>query len=418
MVYNSIVKIIRQQRAAFAVFNREARMLIVVNFLFALFNPFYLIFANTFIFQNTNGNIRFNLLYSMLNFTGVLTGFVLNGFILRKRKVKNQLVLGMWLLFLSTTLLFLVPKEWMCLPVILFFGLFSGTGNGIYWSSRNYITLVSTHDENRDFFTGLEFILISSGRVITPLLIGLYIGEGTRLHLFSAHFAYRSSLIFAFILLFIITCLLQNIDFPTKKLPRFLFFKYHDRWWKNRKMFAIMGLYQGVLLAVPPVLILMFLGNESVVGFLNSFGYIVAMLVVYYISKRSRPQHRPRIMGAGALVFFTGSFFFCVLVWSQPALATVLLILSIFFSEPVMTFPQRATFMRAIEEVTLYEKRHHYAYIVDTEIITNLARISSIMLFLFLTGFFEMRIAICIYMSLIALLQFGTMKYSKAINAV
>ena len=108
-----VIKFIRDQYSQIRVFNTNARKLITANFLFGLFNPFYLIFANTFIFSATHGNITLNLLYCSFSFLGITLGFVINGYLLRYIHVKKQMISGAFMLFLAIVIMFLSPSKYI-----------------------------------------------------------------------------------------------------------------------------------------------------------------------------------------------------------------------------------------------------------------------------------------------------------------
>lgn len=400
----------------FRVFNTNARKLITANFLFGLFNPFYLIFANTFIFSSTGGDLLLNLLYSSYNYVGILGGFILTGYLLKRIHVKNMLIIGCMMLFTSIMVLFFMPEKRLSEFWVFIFGLSTGVGNGIYWASRNYLTLVNTNDQNRNFFAGVDFILISIGRIITPLIIGFYIGEGVRAGWFSHEFAYRSTLVFAFLLVLAITLVIWPRKYRTVTPEKFLYLKYMKQWKKVRKMMVVMGFYQGALLTLPPILILKYVGNESAVGTLSSVSYLVAIFLVFYISRRTGTEHRTLILKSGIFILLVGSVLFSSLLYFTTTLATSILMVAMFIAEPIINFPFRATFMKAIDELYLLEKRDIYAYVVDIEIYAAIGRIVGLTMFYVMYITIPIYISLSIFMLFVACIQFINVRYSKIIN--
>jgi MFS transporter, YQGE family, putative transporter len=409
---------IKNQSTQFRVFNTNARKLITANFLFGLFNPFYLIFSNTYIFNSTKGDITFNLIYCLFNFIGIISGFIINGYLLRIFHVKKQLIMGSIILFISVLIMFMLPMGSLTGIWIFVFGLGTGIGNGIYWSSRNYLTMVNTNDNNRNFFSGIDFILISSGRLITPLLIGLYIGEGIKHHWFNIEFAYRSTLVFALVLLVLMTIIILPRKFKTQSAKRFLYWKYSKLWNKARFMVFNLGFYQGSFLALPAILIMQYVGNESAVGSINSISYLIAIIFVYYVSKNAQIQHRTLVLKGGAIFLLIGSVLFSIFLHSNAMVATVVLLVIMFISDPVLNFPFRASFMKVADEVKQHEKRDNYAYIVDIELFTAFGRILSLGFFFVLYKLLPVNYSLPIYMVIVALMQFINIRLSKEINGV
>ena len=407
---------IRNQRLQFRVFNTNARKLITANLLFSLFNPFYLIFSSTFIFSSTKGDFHLNLIYNLFVFLGISLGFIFNGYFLRYFHVKTMLIAGAGFLFSAIAVMFFLPSGVLTGSLVFVFGTFIGCSNGVYWSARNYITVVNTKNSNRDFFAGLDFILISLGRIVTPLIVGFYIGEGVKYNWFTLAHAYQSSLLFAFALLFAMAINILPRKYRTTQPKRFLYSRYSKMWNKTRLMISILGLFQGAIMALPPVLILKYVGNETAVGIISSVSYLVAITFVYLVSRRSGVQHRSKIILIGTLFFLTGGIFFTIFLGNYSMLATSVLMGVMFICDPVLNFPFRATFMKVMDELKHIEKRDDYAYLVDVEIFSALGRISGIAIFFLMYAYMPIELVLPIFIISVALLQFFVVKLSRQIN--
>jgi YQGE family putative transporter len=413
-----IKRFYQEQKARFQIFSKGAKTMIWANLIMALFFPFYLIFANTFIFSNTKGDVELNLLYNIATFTGIISGFFFNGFLVRWQHVKFQMMTGSFLQLISTSVLFFMPPGSLSGYSILLFGYVTGIGNGFYWSSRNYMTVVNTNDNNRDFFAGLDYILASVGRITTPFLIGLYIGKGTQFGWFSSEFAYQSTLIFAFLIISFSSYFIYKEKYQTCKAGKFIYSSYGHKWNTARLMVTILAFFQTAMMVIPPVFIMKYIGNEAAVGSVNSGTYIFSMVIIYYISSRSKIHHRTRIMKMGAFILLFGALFFTVFMKISPIIAMLVLSVVLLLSDPILNFPFRASFMKIIDELKHIEKRDDYSYVFDIEFYTAIGRILSIAYFFLLYYFLSPEIAISIYVLTIALLQFLTLPLSKKINGV
>jgi len=414
----NIFTIIKSQTSQFRIFNTNARKLILANFLYGLFNPFYLIFSNTYIFSSTKGNITFNLIYCLFTFIGIISGFIINGYLLRYIHVKKQIIVGSLLMFVSIVVMFMLPSGTLTGIWIFVFGLATGIGNGIYWSSRNYLTLVNTNDSNRNFFAGIDYILISIGRIITPLLIGLYIGEGIKHSWYNQQFAYRSSLIFAFAILVLMTLTILPRKYKTIRAKRFLYWNYSKQWNKARFMVFNLAFFQGLFLALPAILIMKYVGNESAVGSINSISYLVAIVVVYFVSRNAQVKDRTKILKCASILLLFGTICFSIFLNFNSLIATIILLVLIFISEPILNFPFRASFMKVIDEVKKKEKRDDYAYVVDIELFTAFGRVLSLGLFFALYKLLPIIYSLPIYMLAVAGIQFLNIRLSKEINGI
>ncbi len=411
-----IKKIFNEQKAKFDVFNSSAKQLIWSNLLFGLFNPFFLIFSNTFIYNTTKGDLKFNIIYCACSYVGIIIGFAVNGNLTRRFHIKNLIAVGELLMFIAISAMFFLPSQFLTSKLILIFGTATGMGVGVYWASRNYLTIVNTHDGNRDFFAGLDFIFISSGRIITSLFVGLYIGEGIKHKWFSSQFAYKSALIFAFFLVVFSSIIILRTHYNTTRVKRFFYLKYSYLWNCARKMVVLTGFFQGALFVIPPVFIMKYIGNETAVGSISSVSYLLAIIIVYIVSSRSGAEHRTGIMASASSLFTAGTLFFIVFICTNSFIATSILTFLMFMAEPIMNFPLRATIMKAIDDLKHIEKRDDYTYLFDIEFFTAVGRVASLVLFYFIYCFLSINIALTIYLVIVSALQFLNIPLSKKVN--
>jgi MFS transporter, YQGE family, putative transporter len=411
-----IKKFLFDQKAKFGIFNEAAKTLIWSNLFFGVFNPFFLIFSNTFIFSASRGNLNFNLFYSIFTLSGIVLGFVINGYLIRLFHIKKLLAVGEFIFFLAIAALFILPDRYLTGSFIYLFGVMSGVGNGFYWSSRNFLTFSNTRDDNRDFFAGLDFILISGGRIVTPLLIGIYIGEGVKHGWFSHQFAYKTSLIFGFCFVLISSLLIIKEKYSSAKPEKFIYIKFNRLWNQARLMVFVLGFFQGAIFVLPPVLIMKYIGSESVVGTLSSLSYLLAIILVYNISSRSGVEHRTGIIKLGIAFLFTGIVAFIFTMQTYVVAAVSILAFFMFMSEPVMSFPVRATVMKAIDKMKTIENRDAYTYLFDIELFTGISRVTSIFIFYFLFISIRVYTALCVYLVIITASQLLNLIFSKRIN--
>jgi MFS family permease len=276
--------------------------------------------------------------------------------------------------------------------------------------------MVVTDDNNHDFFSGIDYILSSAGRIITPFLIGLYIGQGTKLHWFSSVFAYRSTLILAFILVLLITFACMRVNHKSVPFGRFLHLHFARPWQDVRYLLMTLGFFQAAMYVVPTVFIMKFVGGESAVGSINSVGYLIAIVLLYLISSRSGIKERTKIIFLGFLMLMTGTVAFSVFLLRNAVLGTYILVFLMFLAEPMLSFPVRATFLKAINTMKIQEKREEYSYILDVEAFTAIGRISSLIIFYLLYLFLPVNYSLTLYIMLIAVIQYICIPLSKKIN--
>ncbi|MCX7985977.1 MAG: MFS transporter [Bacteroidales bacterium] len=415
-IHRAVFSFLAEQKAKIAAFPFETRKFITSNFFFGLFNPFYIIFSNTFIFQATKGDLSENILYCIFTYLGILAGFFISGLVASRISFRNLLIGGVWLMFLTIFQLFSINPHRVNSLIIILAGFFTGVGSGVYWSARNYLSLELTNDNNRDFFSGIDYILISAGRILTPLIIGIYIGLGIKHHWFSASFAYRSVLTVALILAVLVTLFTLRVPDYIYRAHGSLTVKTNALWTAVRKMFFYLGFYQSAFFVVPTVFIMKFIGGENMVGTLNALCYLLAILTIYYLSSRLSIHHRTRIMRAGFYIFLIGTILFSTFLPFAAALGTYLLIFLMFFTESILNYPARATMLKATEEIKSSVQADGYQYLTDVELFAELGRLSGLVIFYVFYHLAPYYISLPAYIVFTAVIQWQTVKMSKIIN--
>ncbi|MGC8804126.1 MAG: MFS transporter, partial [Bacteroidales bacterium] len=345
-----------------------------------------------------------------------LAGFVVSGLAASRISFRNLLIGGVWLMFLTIFQLFSLNPHRVNILIVIAAGFFTGLGSGVYWSARNYLSLHLTTDNNRDFFSGIDYILISAGRILTPLIIGVYIGLGIKHHWFSASFAYRSVLTVALGLAILVTLFTLRVPNNFYRKNTSLIVKTNALWTKVRKMFFYLGFYQSAFFVVPTVFIMKFIGGENMVGTLNALCYLLAILTIYYLSSRSSIEHRTRIMRGGFYIFLAGSLLFSLFLPFAAALGTYFLIVFMFFTESILNYPARATMLKATEEIKTSAQADGYQYLTDVEFFSEIGRIVGLVMFYILYHIFPYYLSLPAYIVATASLQWQTVKMSKKIN--
>jgi YQGE family putative transporter len=413
----SIIQVFKDHKERLGIFNTNALKFITSNFFFGLFNPFYAIFSNTFIFNITKGNLEMNLVYSMFTFIGIILGFYITGIASKKIHIQILLLAGVWLLFLSIVIMFSMPVNKLNFETLLLIGLFTGIGSGVYWAARNYLTLILTDDTNRDFFSGIDYILISSGRIITPLIVGIYIGAGIKFGWFTPSFAYRSVLVVAFILTVLTTIISFRVKTRVYLTENIFKIAFTKQWSNIRYLMVVTGFFQGAYFVVPSVFIMKFVGGEGTVGTINSIGYIVAIFIVYIISSRSGIEHRTSIIRLGLFMFLAGAIVFLALLRFNPYTGTYALIFLMLLTEPILNFPIRATLLNAVDIEKEYKMTNGYAHFVDVELFAAIGRIACMIFFYILYMSIPSNFSLPLFILLISLIQFLTIPLSRRINS-
>ncbi|MFH1404804.1 MAG: MFS transporter [Patescibacteria group bacterium] len=268
------------------------RRLLASFFFWALSQPFLSVFINTYLWRDNPVPITL-FFYSSGFFAGMIIGFFLNTrFFLRTLCVKRALILG---ILLQAVIPFLLI--WLHLETILptvFIGLLIGTGAGFYWANRNTLTSQATDKSKRNAYASIEFSLMTFAGVISPLLLGWFLGFSEHTELYSVQTAYTVSAWVSMGLLAISAYFLTKLTLGKECFNiKSLFVKQASRRWQWLRAFEFFdGMIYGAEAVIPLLLILYFLGKEGMVGTIGSATALLSGVLLYAIGRRIRDEIR------------------------------------------------------------------------------------------------------------------------------
>jgi hypothetical protein len=177
-----------------------------------------------------------------------------------------------------------------------------------------------------------------------------------------------------------------------------------------------LGFFQGAIYVIPTVFIMKFVGGESFVGTINSLGYLVAVIIVYLISRKSGTEHRTRIVILGFWMLTAGAVAFSLFFKNNVITGTYILIFLMFLAEPILNFPIRASLLDVINAIKKQEKRKGYAYIFDIEAFTAIGRVACLTIFYLLYMILPVNISIIIFILFMAITQYFCISLTRKIN--
>lgn len=114
-------------------------------------------------------------LYQLMVYSGIPITFWLNGFLLKWIKPNYLYSFGMLLSGFSMLIMISLPE--LHIQGIAVAGLVMGMSFGFFWSNRDYLVIVSTTDENRNYYYGVETFFNTLTFVVVPVIVGLFISN-------------------------------------------------------------------------------------------------------------------------------------------------------------------------------------------------------------------------------------------------
>ena len=358
-------------------FNRlssQSQKLLASILLYGVIGPLFGIFANAFIFRQTQ-SFSLTADYNLTLFIGIPLGFYVNGLLLRKFSANFLYFVSLF--FMSVIITGLIFLQHLSLWIICAFGGIDGIAVGMYWANRNLLTLKTTTSQNRIYFSGIESLTITFTNIIIPAIIGWFLIFGTTHHLYSTIDAYKTVAVTMLFIVTIIGFLMMSFTIKYGSVQTLILRRPHASWNKFRLLQLILGLMSGMSALIPTLMVLTLLGKEDTLGTVQSLSSILSSVIVYQLAKKLGTQQRYRLLQISFLLGIIGAGFFSIYYSGFGVV--------IFFAAQALTTPLIWIATQSLNYDLIDkdpDQSKHYAYVCDQEIYLNAGRIIAILLFI------------------------------------
>jgi len=366
----------RIEKSHFDELGDTAKLLFYSYTLFLLSYPMMGTFLNAYLWRQSS-DISLIAIYNLGFFVALPIGFYLNGMLLRTISLLRLYWLGTILQGLAAFLTIFLPSA--NLNRIFVYGLMFGLGGGIYWANKNYLSLKITRGKNRNYYNNLEGSLDLIIGTIMPVLIGWFIVLGSYLDIYSIESAYKLLMLIAFGLLVISGHLMQSANIQHETIQNISLPKSTRIWNLSRLVQIIYWTLGGINFIIPTVLVLMFVGEEGILGTVESVVYLFSAVILYYLGRKTDSRHHITIVMVCAAIFLLAAILYNFTFGLVGAL-----IYTMFCS--LTSGPAWNAIYTTTMEVM--DKEHgenpsvsQYGYVLDNEIFFNLGRLLGMVLF-------------------------------------
>jgi YQGE family putative transporter len=385
------------------------QILVLTNLVYAIVLPVIDIFVAAYVMRSSNDPVKV-VIYQLTIYTGIPLTFLLNGFLLKHFNIRKLYSAGMMLSGVS--MMIMMSLKTLDLIGIGFAGITMGLSFGFYWSNRDYLALAITNDTNRNYYYGLETFFYTIIAVIIPITIGWFIeSSGNEAQIHTAYLII-TGLVFLVTVVASIVCFRGTFKNPEQK--KYVFFKFHQLWYKLLSLALLKGLVQGFLVTAPAMLIMLLLGKEGALGTAQSIGAIIAAVIMYVLGRLSKPSDRIKIFTAGLSLFALGAVINGVLFNQTGVIIFILLLL---IAKPLMDLAYFPIQFKVIDIVSKIEKRGEFAYILNHEAGLFVGRFLGAGTFLVLAYSISTEIALRYAIVIVAVLQLSSIFVAKKIIA-
>ncbi|QMV44344.1 MFS transporter [Cohnella cholangitidis] len=301
----------------------EARVAIFIHGCFQFGASMSGLFLNLYLWRLTE-DLAINGIFNLIVYGMTPIAFAIGGWIAKKKDRMVTYRLGIALI----TVFFLVVNfaQEKVVAYYPLFAVFNGLALGLYWTGYLVLMYDVTNARNRSKYLGINMIVFNSAGLAGPALSGFLISlfEGLRGYILT--FAAASAL---FGVASFFSLRIKRID----SHHRTYYLKYSGLMMKKNRLwvlslfgFLVLGLFQGLMLFLPNILMYQTVGREDQVGYMTVFFALLTIVTGYIISRKNQSTSIRRELFAASLLIVAGA---AVLLF-EISLWTVILFMSIY----------------------------------------------------------------------------------------
>ncbi|GHU67441.1 hypothetical protein FACS189413_02210 [Bacteroidia bacterium] len=341
---------------------KNTRTLLLTSFMYAFVLPVVDIFVAAYIMRNSSDVGRV-VIYQLTVYTGIPLTFLVNGYLLNK--VNPGLLYAFGMLLSGISMLVMTSLPVLDFTGIGVAGLIMGMSFGFFWANRDYLVLICTTDNNRNYYYGLETFFNTFTFVIVPVSVGWFIQSAEHVSWVSnINFAYRLVIYVVIIITVLASVLINKGAYQKPQKSRFIYFKYDKLWYKMLVVAVLKGLVQGFIVTAPAMLIMKLVGEEGALGTMQSISSLLTAVLMYVIGRFSKPQHRLQIWGIAVLLFVAGSFINSIFF---SAASVLIFLLMMIVARPMFDLAYFPLQMKVIDFLKDRENRNEFSYLFSHE---------------------------------------------------
>jgi YQGE family putative transporter len=380
----------------------DMRMLLLTNLIYALVMPIVELFIGAYIMRNSS-DISLVVIFQLAVYTGIPLTFMINGFLLNSIPIARLYSLGM--LLSGVSMFAMMSLDNLDTLGVFFAGLIMGLSYGFFWANRDFLALNTTHDNNRNYYYGIETFFYTMTGIIVPFGAGVFIAATEKNGWFggNVNVAYYCLTVFVFALSVFASILVHRGGFKNPKKAPFLFFKFDRLWNKMLGLASLKGVAQGYIVTAPTMLIMSLVGKEGALGVIQSVAALLSAILLYVLGRTTTPKHRLLIYGIGCSLFVLGAFFNASL---YSATGVILFVLCLLFARPLLDIAYFPIQLKVIDVVAEKENRNEFTYIFNHELGLYLGRLFGCGLFIILARYVSEYAALRYALLVIAVVHF------------
>jgi MFS transporter, YQGE family, putative transporter len=390
---------------------RDMRLVLITNMIYAFVLPVVDIFVGAYIMR-TADDPAMVAVYQLCVYTGIPFTFFINGYLLKTINISHLYSFGM--LLSGVSMIFMMTLSVISMAGVSVAGLIMGASFGFFWANRDFLTLDTTNDQNRNYYYGVETFFYTITFIFVPAVVGWFLVRSTDLGWFDGNIAGAYQVVTGVVLLLTIlsSIVIHQDRFRNPRQKRFLYLRFDLLWKKMLILASLKGMVQGYLVTAPAILIMRLVGDEGTLGAVQSISGIITAVMLYVLGRTTKPRHRITIFASGMTIFLFGALANQVLF---SALGVIIFVLCKVLFMPLHDIAYFPIQMRVIDVLSVKENRSEYAYIFNHEFGLYLGRFFGLVLFIVLALYVSETVALRYSLVIVALIQMISIPVAKNI---
>ncbi|MCS7462782.1 MFS transporter [Paenibacillus doosanensis] len=360
--------------------SKDAMVSLFIHFCFQFGASMSGIFLTLYLWRLTE-SLWINGMYYIVNYAAAPLAFALGGLIIKRkdRMVTYRLGIGLIALFY----LVVVFAQEAVVDYYVLFAIFGGVAGSFYWAG--YLTLmydVST-ERNRIRYLAINMMVFTLAGLIGPALAGFIIRENEGLQGYTIVFS------IAFFMFLIAT--LGSFKIKTKASHHKAYYlkfvgllmNKNKRWFKSLLGFLTMGLFQGIMLFLPNILLFQIVGREDLVGYLGVLYATLSILTGIVLTKYGREERARKFLVISTIGYVAGTLF---ILWKMTLITVVAFMVLYSICSPLQGNTITSFYFRLIGALPL-KGQLRVESVVMRETFLNCGRVISILALILITEY-------------------------------
>lgn len=326
---------------------REAIISLIIHASFQFGASMSGLFLNLYLWRLTQ-DFTINAVYNIVNFAMTPIAFAVGGYIAKKL---DRMVVYRWGILLSAAFYLLVILAGETVPnYYIWFALLNGISAGFYWTGYLILQYDVSTDRNRVRYLAINMVTFNSAGLVGPALAGSIIArmEGLQGYLFIFLIAFIMFVISALISTKIKAIISHHKTYYLRYVG--LVIKKNKLWFYSLCSFFIFGLFQGIMLFLPNILLFQALGREDLVGYFGVLFSGITVATGYVISRKAQKEQARKYIMYATMCIIAAS---CLLVIDIKLWSVIIFMVVFSVCNPLTVNSMTSYFYRLISALPL-----------------------------------------------------------------